>query len=242
MLQTNAENVAYAINYMYGICRQKVAVAAWSQGNLAAQWAYKYWPSTRSRVTDHIAFSPDYHGTTAFSSDPLNASPVAPASLQQAYNSTFIQTLRSHGGDAAYVPTTVIFSGAYDEIVEPQQGANASANLLNSKHAEASNNQVQLVCPGQPAGSFYTHEGILYNPVGFALLKDALSHEGPGRTSRLDLETVCAEYLSPGLSLEDMRFAHDAIVIGGLAGLYYPNKTTAEPPIRCKTCRSSDHI
>lgn len=58
--QTNAEYVAYAINYIYGISNHRdVAVISWSQGGIDAQWAFKYWPSTRSRVTDHIALSPD---------------------------------------------------------------------------------------------------------------------------------------------------------------------------------------
>lgn len=35
----------------------------WSQGSLDAQWTFKYWPFVRSIVTDHIAISPDYHGT-----------------------------------------------------------------------------------------------------------------------------------------------------------------------------------
>ncbi|KAI7621087.1 hypothetical protein KC346_g3814, partial [Hortaea werneckii] len=62
-VQTNAEYVAYAINYISGISNGRdVAVAGWSQGNICAQWAYKYWPSTIDKVADHVAFSPDYHG------------------------------------------------------------------------------------------------------------------------------------------------------------------------------------
>ena len=34
-------------------------------------------------------------------------------------------------------------------------------------------NEIQLVCPGQPAGSFYTHEGVLYYPLFFGLITDA---------------------------------------------------------------------
>lgn len=147
----------------------------------------------------------------------------------------FIQALRSDGGDAAYVDTTTIYSGLYDEVVEPQQGKNASAYLLSSKEAEASNNEVQLVCPGQPGGSFYTHEGTLYNPLGFALLKDALSHVGPGRASRLNLGEVCKDYLSSDLTLHDFKLTESAIVIAAAATDLYPHKVTSEPPIKRKS-------
>ncbi|KAF2482284.1 hypothetical protein BDY17DRAFT_324579 [Neohortaea acidophila] len=229
--QTNSEYVAYAINYIYGISnRRKVAVLAWSQGNINAQWAYKYWPSTRGRVTDHIGFSPDYHGTILTQSP--SRVPEPPSFIQQAYNSQFIATLRANGGDAAYVPTTTIYSGFLDEIVEPQQGTGASGYLLSSSSAAASNNEVQVVCAGKPAGSFYTHEGTLYNPLGFALLKDALTHSGPGQASRLDLNTVCSTYLTPGLDLADFLLTEDVIVDAVVATGLYPHDVTTEPPIK----------
>ncbi|KAK4547442.1 hypothetical protein LTR36_001098 [Oleoguttula mirabilis] len=230
--QTNAEYIAYAINYIYGISnKRQVAVFAWSQGNIDTQWAFKYWPSTRSKVTDHIAFSPDYHGTTEANFIALGE-PLPPSVLQQEYNSHFIDTLRSNGGDSAYVPTTTVYSGFFDEIVEPQQGTGASAYLLDARSVGVSNNEVQLICAGQPAGGFYTHEGTLYNALGYALAVDALSHSGPGLASRLNLGTVCAQAITPGLNLTDFLLTENAIVIAGFSLLVYPNKVTVEPAIR----------
>jgi len=85
--QTNAEYVAYAINYIYGISNQRqVAVFGWSQGNIDTQWAFKYWPSTRNHTTDHVAFSPDYHGTVE--ANFISLGEALPQSvLQQEYNS-----------------------------------------------------------------------------------------------------------------------------------------------------------
>lgn len=81
--QVNAEYVAYAINYVYGVSNHRnVAVISWSQGGIIAQWAYKYWPSTRSRVTDHIAFSPDYHGTKLANLIDVGE-PLPPSVIQQ---------------------------------------------------------------------------------------------------------------------------------------------------------------
>ncbi|KYG47165.1 hypothetical protein M433DRAFT_164586 [Acidomyces richmondensis BFW] len=230
--QTNAEYVAYAINYIYGISNNReVAVFGWSQGNIDTQWAFKYWPSTRNRTTDFVAFSPDYHGTILANFIALGE-PLPPSVLQQEYNSNFINTLRNNGGDSAYVPTTNVYSGFYDEIVEPQQGTAASAYLQDARGVGVSNNEVQLVCPGQPAGSFYTHEGILYNALGYALAVDALSNDGPGQPSRLDLATVCSTYLTPGLDLADFSETENAILIAAVAILVYPDKTTLEPPIK----------
>lgn len=233
--QGNAEYIAYAINYIYGICnKRKIAVAAWSQGNINTQWAYKYWPSTRTKVTDHIAFSPDYHGTNLANLIAAPGEPLPPSVLQQEYNSNFITTLRNNNGASSYVPTTTIYSGFFDEIVEPQQGTGASAFINNARNAGASNSEVQVVCNGQIAGTFYTHEGILYNPLGFALLKDALAHDGPGQTSRLNLGSVCSTYLTQGLDLADFLITENAIAIAGLAILTYPTPVANEPAIKSK--------
>lgn len=231
--QANAEFVAYAIGYISGIsgCRA-VAVTSWSQGGIDAQWAYKYWPSTRGKVTDQVAISPDYHGTVLANFITTLDVPFPPAILQQEYNSNFITTLRADGGDSAYVPTTTIYSGFLDEIVEPQQGTGASAYLLDARGVGVSNNEVQTVCRGGLAGTFYTHEGVLYNPLAFALFVDALTHDGPGRPERLDLAQVCATYLTPGLDLTDFLLTENTIPIAGFEILVYPSPTTVEPPIK----------
>lgn len=144
-------------------------------------------------------------------------------------------TLRADGGDSAYVPTTTVYSGVFDQVVEPQQGTGASAYLLDASNVGVSNNEVQLVCPGQPAGSFYPHEGTLYNPLGFAQAVDALKHDGPGLASRLDLSSVCSTYLTPGLDVADFLLTENSILIAGLAMLEYQNEVFVEPPIKRKT-------
>ena len=232
-VQTNAEYVAYAINYIYGISNQRsVAIAAWSQGNIDSQWAYKYWPSTRDRVTDHIGFSPDYKGTVLANLIQVPGEPLPPSVVQQQANSNFIKTLRSNGGDSSYVPTTTIYSGFFDEVVEPQSGENASGRLLDARGIGASNNEVQVVCEGQLAGSLYTHEGTLYNPLGFALLKDALANEGVGQPSRLDLGSVCNDYITPDLVLSDFLVTENTLLVAALSILAYPEKVFDEPAIR----------
>ncbi|OCL01318.1 alpha/beta-hydrolase [Glonium stellatum] len=111
----------------------------------------------RSHAINYI--SADFHGTVqAYATCPeFPTLPCPPAVIQQEYNSNFIVTLRSDGGDSAYVPTTGVYSGTGDEIVEPQQGTDASAYIHDVRNAGVSNNELQIICNGQPAGSLYTH-------------------------------------------------------------------------------------
>jgi len=231
--QVNAEYAAYAINYIAGITKKDVAVIAWSQGNIDAQWAYKYWSSTRKVVTDHIAFSADYEGTILADFISPTGFPDDPSVLQQRYGTTsnFITTLRNDGGDSAYVPTTSIYSSLGDEIVEPQQGTGASAYLLDARNVGVTNNEFQTICPGQVAGSLYTHEGALYNPIGFALVKDALTHSGPGQVSRIDTTALCGQYLATGLDLGDLLLTENSILVAGVALVLHQPKVTEEPAI-----------
>lgn len=231
--QINSEHAAYAINYIAALTsRSDVGVVAWSQGNLNCQWAYKYWPSTRAVVTDHVAVSADYAGTIFANAATLLVPLLTndPSVLQQRQGSAYITRLRQGGGDAAYVPTTSVYSGFFDEVVQPQTGSGASALLRG-----ATNVEVQDACAGKGlAGTFYTHESMLVNPLTFALAKDALTHDGPGLLGRVEggLDQVCKPYLTPGLELDDLLLTENAILIAGIALLLYPNKVPDEPALK----------
>jgi pimeloyl-ACP methyl ester carboxylesterase len=232
--QSNAEHIAYAINYIASLSSRKVALLGWSQGNLDAQWALKYWPSARARVTDLVAISPDYHGTVnAYALCPgFPKTPCCPGVRQQDYGSAYVAALRRNGGDSAYVPTTNIYSSLFDEIVQPQSGDSASGRLLDARRVGVTNNQVQKICPGQPGGAFYTHEGVLFNSVAWALARDALTHDGPGRTDRIDLNEVCAQFAAPGLSLTDALATEGLIPLAAANILLHPQKEFVETPLR----------
>lgn len=233
--QVNAEYVAYAIQYLYAVTNsKKVAVITWSQGALDAQWAFKYWPSTQAKVTDHIAISPDYHGTVlayllcpGFSTG--NAISCTPSVAQQNYNSNFVNKLRSNGGDSAYVPVTSVYS-LTDEIVQPQSGTAASGFINDARHVGVSNTFLQGACAGQPAGLVYTHEGVLYNPVAYALVIDALTHTGPGNFGRVTAS--CADIVAPGLSLGDVLETEALIPLAFYGILSYTPKALIEPALK----------
>ncbi|KUJ24325.1 alpha/beta-hydrolase [Mollisia scopiformis] len=233
-LQIEAEYVAYAVNYISAISDNKnVSVLSWSAGSSISQWAVTYWPSTRSVISDFIPISGDLHGTeTAYFLCPgFPRLPCAPAILQQEYNSTFVATLRNAGGSSAYVPTTSVYS-IFDEIIQPQENTGASAYVFDERKVGVSNTELQNACTvAQPGGTLYTHEGVLYNALAFALAKDALIHDGPGDLSRVDVVAECQKIVISGLSLTDV-LATEAIVVELVFGaLTYPDKVLSEPAI-----------
>ena len=230
----NAEFVAYAINYISAISGHKnISMLSWSQGSLCSQWALNYWPSTRSVVSNFIPISGDLHGTQLayFICPGFPRNPCPPSVIQQEYNSRFIATLRNAGGSSAYVPTTSVYS-AFDEIVQPQEGAGASAYTLDAGKVGVSNTELQNACTvAQPGGTLYTHEGVLYNALATALAKDALMHGGPGQLSRINVVSECQKLAADGLSLADVLATEATIPIALYELLAYPNKVLVEPPI-----------
>lgn len=232
--QTNSEYVAYAINYISEITNKNVSIISWSQGGPILQWALKYWPSTNSKVDNFIPFAPDFRGTDmAYVACPAFGYKFlcTPSVKQQVSDSEFIKTLRNNNGLSAYVPTTSIYSG-FDELVSNQEGVTAPSYIDDIRGVGVSNNRFQDLCPDKPAGSFYLHEGTLYNPVGYALVIDALTHDGPGNASRIDLKTECDKIVPDGLSAVDV-LATEALIPNCLMKIleYHP-KITTEPPIR----------
>ncbi|KAH8911307.1 alpha/beta-hydrolase, partial [Coniochaeta sp. PMI_546] len=235
--QSNAEYVAYAINYISGISNSaNVSIITWSQGGLDTQWAFAFWPSTRTVVSDFIAVSPDFHGTVlapalCLSPGKTDFDPCPPSVIQQEYDSNFVTTLRAKGGADAYVPTTTVYSGVFDEIVEPQQDLLASAFLRDGRGVGVTNVEAQAACFGQPAGSFYGHAGMLFSPLTAALAVDALSHPGPANLGRIDLEAVCKTYVAPGLTVGDATATAGQIVTAAVRLLAFQPRLTREPEL-----------
>lgn len=151
----------------------------------------------------------------------------APSVLQQDYQSKFVTQLWSNDGDSAYVPTTTVYS-LTDEIVQPQLGTAASGFLNDARGVGVSNNTyLQGACLGLPAGTLYTHEGVLYNPIAYALVIDALQNDGPGSFDRVSDQ--CGNIVAPGLSLDDVIETTALIPLAVLNIFSYEDKVTSEP-------------
>ncbi|KAL2059902.1 hypothetical protein VTL71DRAFT_10057 [Oculimacula yallundae] len=227
----NAEHVAYAISYISAVCGRSVAIVAWSQGNLATQWALKYWPSTRLVVNNFIALSADFHGTIQASAlMPFGVGLGNPGVWSQKRGSKFLQTLHNDNGDSAYVPTTSIYS-ATDEIVQPQFGAGASAFMRDVRKVGVTNCELQQVAVLRPAGAVYSHETVMSNPVAWALAEDAIKNGGPGRLDRIDMSRLSWKVVADGLTLADGAATEALLVSAGASILSYPWKVITEPKI-----------
>lgn len=61
------------------------------------------------------------------------------------------------------------------------------------------------------AGGTFTHKGMLYNPLSFAIAMDAMANPGPGDPSRLNLAQVCAQALAPGFTADDKTTTDNTI-------------------------------
>lgn len=231
--QVTAEYAAYAMNYIAGISNRNVSIVTFSQGSLNVQWALKYWPSTRNVTSNFIALSPDYHGTVnaALLCPAFPNAGCTPSVLQQKDTSTFVKTLLANRGDSAYVPTTNIRS-ATDEIVQPQTGSNPSGVLKDARNVGVTNVLVQDTCPASPAGTFVTHEGMLYNALAYALATDALKNGGPGRVSSVDLPKVCSMVVAEGMSLNDLIAVESSFVVFITNFLTYMPRVFKEPAIK----------
>lgn len=237
--QVNSEYVAYAINYISALCnenKENIALTSWSQGGLDTQWALKYWPSTRKVLKDFLPVSADFKGTIlgnliCLTGDSDVNLPCAPSLIQQEATSNFIRTLRSGGGDSAYVPTTSFYSGFFDEVVQPQQGTGASAYMNDARNIGVLNIEVQTICRGSPAGGFYDHAGVLVHPLTYALIVDALTNDGPGSLQRIDVNSVCSTIVTPGLDLDDSIDTLGLIAVAGVSLLASPYRLITEPEI-----------
>ncbi|KAK8045909.1 hypothetical protein PG996_013973 [Apiospora saccharicola] len=226
-VQTNAEFIAYAVNYLAAVTGKKVSVVGWSQGNLAAQWALQYWPSVRAATRQLASFSPDFRGTVvaAVTDFPLiDSIPLGPSLLQQKTGSNLLRTLQAAGGTR---PTS-----AFDEVVQPQKGTAASAFLLDARGVGVSNNEIQVVCPNTPAGDFGTHESLMFNGLATALVIDALVNGGPADPRRMDLKTICQNLAHPALDVKDVAKTEATIPIAAVNILEFPGGVTDEPAIR----------
>ncbi|KAH7369783.1 lipase [Rhexocercosporidium sp. MPI-PUGE-AT-0058] len=227
----NAEHVAYAISYISAVCGRSVAIVAWSQGNLATQWALKYWPSTRLVVNNFIALSADFHGTIQASAlMPFNVGLGNPGVWSQKRHSNFLRTLHDDNGDSAYVPTTSIYS-ATDEIVQPQFGTGASAYLKDVRNVGVTNCELQQVAVLKPAGAVYSHETVMSNPIAWALAEDAIRHGGPGRLDRIDLNRLSWKIVADGLTVADGAATEALVLSAGASILSYLWKVPMEPKI-----------
>jgi pimeloyl-ACP methyl ester carboxylesterase len=217
-IQLRAEYVVYALREMHKRSGRKVAVYGHSQGGMVTRWALRWWPDTRKLVSDVIGAAPSNRGTIAAA--PLCAIGCAPALWQQRDDSKFIKALNSGQQTFAGIDYTAI-SSRLDEVVVPYtsqalHGPGRIANVI-----------VQRICPGDLADHLLLGTS---DPVAYALVIDALTHDGPANPARID-RAVCSQLLHPGVdpATFPVDLASAATVLAlSLAG---STRAAAEPPL-----------
>ncbi|RLV47899.1 lipase [Nocardioides mangrovicus] len=224
-IQTNGEIVARAIEDMHARAGRTISVVGFSQGGMVPRWAFKYVPQTRSMVDDLVGLDPSNHGTLdSYAVCALNG--CAPAFWQQQTGSHFLTALNRGQETYAGISYTSVFT-ATDEIVVPNLPPVASSALTTGP-GRRSNVLVQSICPVHV--SEHLSMGTS-DPVGYALVMDALTHDGPADPARISA-AVCTQPVFPGIDLAAYP-ANLATVVAnaGQQALTYPH-VAAEPPLR----------
>ncbi len=228
-IQIAGEYVVYALRKMSrfeGRSRaRKVQIIGYSQGGMVPRWALRFWPDTRKLVDDDVGLDASNHGTITAESSCLEG--CAPAIWQQRDNSAFTGALNSYQETFPGISYTEIYS-QNDEIVVPNLNEQGSSSVHSGGGAIA-NIAVQQVCPGHVADHLAMGS---YDPVGYALALDAITHPGPAEAARIN-GAVCAEPFQPGVDPNTFATddAHYDAVIGETFATY-PH-VASEPPLQC---------
>jgi hypothetical protein len=194
-IQVAVQYLVHAVRVVRRRAGRDIAVYGISQGGLLPRFALAYWPSLRAKVSDVVLLAGTQHGTTVFQSLLAGCSNcrLTAAAWQQAAGSNLLKALNRPGRDETPGPTSwTTVRTLVDELVQPTRGPRPTSAL-----AGASNLAIQRICPGRRTN----HIGTGVNSVSYAALRDAQTHRGPARASRIN-RRVCRRPYAPGLDPE----------------------------------------
>lgn len=223
-IQVAAEHVVHALRTMREQAGRRVDVVGFSQGGMIGRWALRFWPDTRDAVDDLVGIDPSNHGT--LDAYPVCAPGCAPAIWQQQSGSRFLAALNRDGETHPGIDYTVVYT-LTDEVVVPNLPPQPSSELRTGG-GDIANIAVQQICPVHVAEHLSMGST---DPVGYAVVVDALDHDGPADAARID-PAVCTALVMPGvdpaaLPLDETRYLGQ--VVTTLAT--HPH-VPAEPPLR----------
>jgi len=239
--------IVYAIRHMHAISGRKVDILGWSQGGMSMRWSLRFWPDTRSMVDDVMGFAGSNHGTRLASTSQCANTGCRAALFHQAYDSEFIKALNSGAETFAGISYTNVYS-RFDEVVTPNTGPDNCSSCLTTGEGEIANIQTQELCPLDISD----HVLIGISPATYAIIVDALTHDGPAVLARIP-RSGCLTGVMPGVMTPASAVAAITLVppvIGTLAILPgpLPNPVVtepvvnAEPPVPCyafTTCEAA---
>ncbi len=224
-IQVAAEHVVHAIRAMHDEAGGRISVVGFSQGGMVPRWALKYWPDTRGMVTDMIGIDPSNYGT-------LDAYPVCgpgcvPAFWQQRTGAEFLAALNDGPDTFAGIDYTVVYT-VTDEVVVPNLPPAASSELRRDGAGRLANIPVQSICPVHVAEHLTMGST---DPVGYAVVADALDHDGPADAGRID-RAVCLADVMPAVDRTQLP-VNEARLLGQVAtSIATEPRVAAEPPLR----------
>ncbi len=225
-IQQAGEYITGAIRTLYAADNhRRIAIVGWSQGGMVPRWALRFWPDTRPMVAKVIGLDPSNHGTLDATAN-CDATKSCPAAFwQQASNAAFIAALNSYAETFAGIAYTTIYSRT-DEVVVPNLDVAGSSSLRTGAGRRA-NIAVQSICPNDT--SEHLAMGT-YDPVGYALVIDALDHATPANPARI-ARSVCLQSLQPGV--DPATFAQNFAELGlsVVAAVQNAPKLAAEPAL-----------
>ncbi|WP_157126402.1 esterase/lipase family protein [Nocardia mikamii] len=178
----SAEYAAYAALQAHRVSGRPIGIVGHSQGGAMAAWIAKFWPEVAAVTSDVIPIAGPLGGSAV--ADSLCAGGAcAPIAWQMGTRSHVTWAFAN-----APVPDGPAFTSIQtmqDELVlpQPQAGSMRGGPTI----------MVQQVCPGHLAD----HGMLVFDPVAYALVLDALGHPGPADPSRVD-RGVCAQATLPG--------------------------------------------
>ncbi|GAB4006454.1 esterase/lipase family protein [Nocardioides ultimimeridianus] len=191
-IQTAGQYLVHAIRTMHARTDRRIGILGHSQGGMSMRWALRFWPDTRAMVADVIGMAGSNHGTTAL---PLcgtaGVATCTPAVWQQQADAQFIKALNSRAETFAGISYTEVYSHT-DEVVMPNSTAANSSSSLHTGAGRITNVATQDVCPTD------VDEHLLMgtvDPTTYALVMDALRHDGPADPARVGTASCSQLYM-----------------------------------------------
>jgi hypothetical protein len=225
-IQDTAEYVVYALRHMHAESGRRVSVIGFSQGGMVGRWALRWWPDTRTIVEDLIGLAPTNHGT--LTGRATCVAPCPPAGRQQLDSARFIAALNERAETFAGIDYTVAYT-RFDEVATPNSTAATATSPLRTGDGRVRNVAVQEICPLHLADHLALGS---YDPVGWALAIDALTHDGPADPARIG-RAVCARVFMPGVDAAVFPANYARYLATVATGLLSGEQVAAEPPLRC---------
>lgn len=229
-VQDQAEFIAYAIRTMHAISGRRVSILGHSQGGMTPRWALRFWPDVRAMVDDMISLAADNHGTAAAQLIGACATTCPAAAWQNLPGSRLLDALNSPVETFAGTSYTQIYSNL--DFLSTPPGPHGTSPLRTGGGWIA-NISVQDVCPA--ATTDHVALGST-DPIGWALVLDALDHPGPSVAARVGT-APCTQATLPHVDAAGAAKAGGAmpylLAAATMINLPGVTKLTAEPPLRC---------